>query len=400
MGESVKIAIPYSVILDIDRSNAMDFSETVEVKVVDRDHFTMDSYFFAYFHNLPEALAQIREVVKAYKTGPGANERTSMHAAVPHSSTSLVVPAVSDTTLQRSPSAASRQGASAHASGGAASPTGRHISLPMEEQPSSGSQTGGFSFTSLLRPSVPSLPNLLRRTTSPQEIVPQDTLTSHDPAHDFTHVLPDTRASPVPSLAPSSLSSDSATSGITVRPSPDIVQQHHGQQHQQQHHGANTAPVQALKYGLTYPPSTPLLPPTIETTPSDQHSNAAHSHRASWSGVMPSWLKAPSRRLFSVSGVVNTGSGSAGSGNTPVGSAGDLPSVMEQTSRPEGAAEEEQQHRDSEMSASSSNQLGFSMLETPQGFAEHGIDSSVVEKFRKQFALDEKEQLIGRESMI
>src|ERR1700733_684275 len=52
MGESVKIAIPYSVILDVDRSTAMDFSETIEVKVVDRDHFTMDSYFFAYFHSL------------------------------------------------------------------------------------------------------------------------------------------------------------------------------------------------------------------------------------------------------------------------------------------------------------------------------------------------------------
>ncbi|KAF9519924.1 glycosyltransferase family 1 protein [Hydnum rufescens UP504] len=46
LGESVKIAIPYSLILDIDRSTAMDFSETIEVK---------------------EALEQIREVVRKHR---------------------------------------------------------------------------------------------------------------------------------------------------------------------------------------------------------------------------------------------------------------------------------------------------------------------------------------------
>ncbi|KAF9015467.1 hypothetical protein BDQ17DRAFT_1386196 [Cyathus striatus] len=41
MGDSVKIAIPYPAILDVERSSAMDFSETIEVKVVDKEeHFS------------------------------------------------------------------------------------------------------------------------------------------------------------------------------------------------------------------------------------------------------------------------------------------------------------------------------------------------------------------------
>ncbi|KAG9094230.1 Sterol 3-beta-glucosyltransferase, partial [Ceratobasidium sp. UAMH 11750] len=68
MGESVKIAIPYSVIDGVEKSSAMDFSETIEVKVIDKEeHFTLDSYFFAYFRDLPAALAQIKEVLKQYQ---------------------------------------------------------------------------------------------------------------------------------------------------------------------------------------------------------------------------------------------------------------------------------------------------------------------------------------------
>ncbi|KAI5123707.1 hypothetical protein M0805_000302 [Coniferiporia weirii] len=71
VGESVKIAIPYSVVVDVDKSSAMDFSETIEVKVVDREEKSTDgsydSYFFAYFHNISAALDQIRDAVKTYK---------------------------------------------------------------------------------------------------------------------------------------------------------------------------------------------------------------------------------------------------------------------------------------------------------------------------------------------
>jgi sterol 3beta-glucosyltransferase len=49
----------------------MDFSETIEVKVLDKEeHFSVDSYFFAYFHNLAMALDQIRDAVRAYRTLP------------------------------------------------------------------------------------------------------------------------------------------------------------------------------------------------------------------------------------------------------------------------------------------------------------------------------------------
>ncbi|KAJ7785889.1 glycosyltransferase family 1 protein [Mycena metata] len=75
MGDSVKIAIPYSTILDVDKSTAMDFSETIEVKVFDKDeHFSVDSYFFAYFHDLTSALDQIRDAVRAHRLQP---ERSS-----------------------------------------------------------------------------------------------------------------------------------------------------------------------------------------------------------------------------------------------------------------------------------------------------------------------------------
>jgi sterol 3beta-glucosyltransferase len=90
MGESVKIAIPYSVIDGVEKSSAMDFSETIEVKVIDKEecNFTLDSYFFAYFRDLPAALTQIREVLVQYQaTAPPPNEAqvtdtTQMHRAV------------------------------------------------------------------------------------------------------------------------------------------------------------------------------------------------------------------------------------------------------------------------------------------------------------------------------
>lgn len=382
----VKIAIPYSVILDIDRSTAMDFSETIEVKVVDRDHFTMDSYFFAYFQSLPAALEQIRSVVKAYKqaeSNRSSRLTQSSLLSTPVSATSI---AVTDTTLQRSPSTASNLGGTrSHRNS---------VSMPMEAQSSSGSQSGGFSFTSLLRPFSDGVS--LRRTTSP------DPLTHADPAHDYTHVLPAPDASSSEShalnRAPSILSTtDSTVSGhsaVTARPKSSDAVQHHIRQH-----------------GLTYPPSTPPLPPTIETTPSDLHHASTappaiavstspkavrDSHRSSWTG----WLKAPSRRLFSAGGA-----STATDGESP---AADIPAVVEHSTRPEGAAEEEREQSMDSTGGPGTNNMAFSMLEMPEGTSEHGLgqaqaqaqaqqDAIVAEKFRQQFALDEKEKLVGCE---
>ena len=48
----------------------MDFSESIEVKVLDRDAqdaSSIDSYFFSYFHDLPSALDQIRDAVRTHR---------------------------------------------------------------------------------------------------------------------------------------------------------------------------------------------------------------------------------------------------------------------------------------------------------------------------------------------
>ena len=56
--------------MDIEKSSALDFSETIEVKVVDKsENFsTVDSYFFAYFQELEAALEQIRDAVRTYRS--------------------------------------------------------------------------------------------------------------------------------------------------------------------------------------------------------------------------------------------------------------------------------------------------------------------------------------------
>ena len=52
----------------MDKSSAMDFSETIEIKVFDvEETLQSDSYFFAYFQNMNLALEQIRDAVRTYK---------------------------------------------------------------------------------------------------------------------------------------------------------------------------------------------------------------------------------------------------------------------------------------------------------------------------------------------
>lgn len=48
----------------------MDFSETIEIKVVDKEDNCVDSYFFAYFHNIGIAVDQIRRAVESAKGRP------------------------------------------------------------------------------------------------------------------------------------------------------------------------------------------------------------------------------------------------------------------------------------------------------------------------------------------
>lgn len=49
----------------------MHFSDTIEVKVVDKDDdYLVDSYFFAYFHNISHALEEIRSAWRLARTRP------------------------------------------------------------------------------------------------------------------------------------------------------------------------------------------------------------------------------------------------------------------------------------------------------------------------------------------
>ncbi|KAJ7596717.1 glycosyltransferase family 1 protein [Mycena floridula] len=125
MGDSVKIAIPYVAILDVEKSSAMDFSETIEVKVVDKEpHFALDSYFFAYFHDLPSALDEIREAVRSHRT-------IVDESGVTHSQ------GVMDTTAPR------------------ASPVERAVSMPNPSDPAKDkafSSASGFRISSILKP--------------------------------------------------------------------------------------------------------------------------------------------------------------------------------------------------------------------------------------------------------
>lgn len=65
----------------------MDFSETVEIKVLDKEDNCIDSYFFAYFHNLDAAVEQIRLAVKKAKSQPKSSDQevkdTTSHLLVP-----------------------------------------------------------------------------------------------------------------------------------------------------------------------------------------------------------------------------------------------------------------------------------------------------------------------------
>lgn len=88
LGDNVKIAIPYSAVLELEKSKAMDFSETIEIKVLDKEDSCVDSYFFAYFHNLDLAVEEIRQAVQKGKSIP----RSSAQETVKDTTSNLHAP--------------------------------------------------------------------------------------------------------------------------------------------------------------------------------------------------------------------------------------------------------------------------------------------------------------------
>ncbi len=227
--------------MDVDKSSAMDFSETIEVKVLDNeDKVGLDSYFFAYFHNISAALDQIREAVKAYKpiaVSPSALEQ------------------VQDTTGVKLVS---------------------HPNPAIERTPSEPIKSTGYGLR---------LPSLFRPFASENPIPAshQSGQAQGKTSGEFTHVLrPSTQtvASPLattpnatPRLSPVS------TLDSTARQSRVLTE----------------SVLEGVKVSdfHTYPPSPS---PSTELAPLPTRDSANSS---SW-GV-PSWLRGSTRRVFSVS---------------------------------------------------------------------------------------------------
>ncbi|KAL7285750.1 hypothetical protein ACG7TL_000859 [Trametes sanguinea] len=332
MGDSIKIAIPYPAVVDVERSNAMDFSETIEIKVQDRSSdLALDSYFFAYFNDIGVALEQIRDAVRTYRSVPSFE-----HA-----------PTVVDTTSARSPVTKTGEHAPA-------SPAAGH-------RPKSPS---GFKLASFLRPLQETLP-IARSASAPGPN------TSDSNNEGFTHISKRTGSSFVP--VTTAAETTSPTTGEPLG-RPDLLR-------------ASTSSLTPTPTVIdhTYPPSVSGSSADIRSSPSPSISTSAHS--SGWSvGIpsMPSWLRIPSRSLFGVPSVPGVRPMLEHAATLPAAHA--LPAVTEvvssrasTTSRPT-------------TSGSGSGEFGFfSILETPETM----VDPLTIDKFRQAFAFDEKENLLG-----
>lgn len=331
MLKSPKIAIPYPTVVDVEMSSAMDFSETIEVKVQDKTTgLALDSYFFAYFQDLPTALEQIRDAVRTYRGLPSSQSS----------------PTVVDTTS-------------------GCSSTTRSPTSPSTEHAAKSSS--GFRLTSLLQ----TLP--LGRSTSASGVP--------EPRNEgFTHIVKKSGSSFVPIVATSETTSPTeggpgslrtSTSSLTLALTP-IVPDHTYPPST----GASIADVRGnIVSGSSKEPSTgSSWSVGIPSMPS-----------------MPAWLRAPSRSLF---GVASTNIASTGtseklilehSATVPLPVVPHSPSAVTEimSSRASSA---------SRPTASVSGDFGFfSMLESP----ETTVDVETIEKFRQAFAFDDKENLLG-----
>jgi len=217
----------------------MDFSETIEVKVVDKeDNFALDSYFFAYFHNLSGALDQIRDAVRNHRSQSGVSEDK------PH--------VVLDTTVSRSPMTPDR-------------------SNTVESTTSKA--TSGFRLSSIFRPfSDP--PTTVRGTFTPATLELQ--------SDDYTHVF---RKADSSSFVPLS-TSPKHIANILPRTHEELLEISTGQ---------STQSLPTPEH--TYPPST-----SNSSIYPDHFSLSRDSNNSSWAVGVPSWLKSPKRVFGGSSG--------------------------------------------------------------------------------------------------
>lgn len=213
----------------------MDFSDTVEVKVVDKDpHFAIDSYFFAYFHDLPTALDQIRDAVRSHRSL--------------HESGAPPPQEVLDTTTSRSQVSA----------------IDRTTSLPIPgETKEKSASSSMFKIPSVLKPFHSSRP----ASASTLPPVPAD-----DSVEEFTHISHRPNSSSfVPVTSSGSKSLDYSSSSTTLTPSNNQGKTH------------------------TYPPSILSEPPLVHRE--STASSGLVSTSNSWSVGVPSWLKGTRTRV-------------------------------------------------------------------------------------------------------
>ncbi len=245
-----QIAIPYSAILDVDKSSAMDFSETIEIKVLDKEAsglLSVDSYFFAYFHDLPSALDQIREAVRTHRAATEYDDGSPK--------------TVLDTTVTRAPLNSYPE---------------RTVSVPTAAEVSRDKASGsGFRIASLLRPFGDSRPQIMPASESAPDVMEEFTHISKRSSASFVPVT--TTGSPLKQL-------DSHTSeedeDLNLTPKPANQEYHH-----------------------TYPPSTSLTPSLVPDQTSLTRRESNTSSGSSWNVGVPSWLKGARTTRFFTSSV-------------------------------------------------------------------------------------------------
>jgi sterol 3beta-glucosyltransferase len=230
----------------VDKSSAIDFRETIEVKVVDgSDDLAVDSYFFTYFHDISAALEQIRDAI--------ASTRRFVPAAPQHFNSEQLI----DTTVPRSTSNY-RAGPLEHAQAYPDAPT---------KSPSA------FRLSALLRP-FQELP-LGRSTATPAQ---------SDEHEEFTHVEKRDNSSFVPIALPATPSDSPGANAVTDPTQSPLTLR-------------SLLPDNSILASHTYPP---LTSPGEPPAQAPQEPSLA----TSWVSV-PSWLRMSRRPSVGASGTVN-----------------------------------------------------------------------------------------------
>lgn len=217
----------------------MDFSETIEVKVFDKEgNYSVDSYFFAYFHNLSAALEQIRDAVRNVRSLPDQEQAQVLDTTVARSSIVALVPERPNTT---------------------------------SDIGSTKSSFSSFRISSLLRPISETISLARSSGTASTSEMPIK-------SEDFTHISRRTNT-----FVPVTESPKLIESPVSASSSPPVSEANEDTPKLQQPHQ-----VQPAEH--TYPPSTSRQS-VVPDLPSFRSS--------SWGVGVPSWLKTRSRYFTS-----------------------------------------------------------------------------------------------------